>query len=830
MKLQNKALLTGLIMASIVGSTAMAAGVNNTVDTNATAYGAESYGKSNTITATGTSAFAVGFENEVAGANSFAYGHKNKATGINSFAGGEEAEAKGYNSLAIGSSAQALSANTFAIGSQARTIGTNTVAIGNGAYASNDNALAVGAGTKANGKDSIAVGSYVKSNSANNVAIGTEVTINSSKSVGIGNGIITNQSNSVAVGNGVTNTSDNSIGLGNGVTANNNAIAIGNGTGANNINTIAIGNGIDAKSTTSIAIGYGLTTDGNDSVNIGNINKGASKNSVLIGAFNNVNHSDHLYDPEGDTLIGNANTVQNGYYATVLGKDNKIDNANYAVAIGHKASVTSGESVAIGHEAKAGTTIGTSSADIAGKTYEFAGATPVGTVSIGDVGKERTVTNVAAGRISDTSTDAINGSQLYAVVSEVAKNKQNIKDLAVGVNMLGDVVKENQRNIKDVASAVNDLGNIVSDHETAIAENKQAAADAMVEAKKHTTVVDGDNVVITTGANAAGGKEYTVSVKKDLTDMNSVAFGANTDPKHSVANKDGMITFDGDKDTKYSANGMDIEDRNNLDTASYNLNGVQASSNGKDIRFSTNGITAGNQIINNVKAGEADTDAVNVSQLKKTDAKADANKATIDTLNQKVVANTADIRALEHTTLDHEGRITTLESENKDIKGAISDNSKLIDKNTKDITKNTSDIKVLDSKIDSVGRNALERANHYTDLQVNKGVAKASALAGLKFLDYNPKDKWSFAASVGHYRNANAVAVGAAYQPNENTMIHGGVTLDGEVAYNLGVSFKTGGQKQVTRHELEEQIRQLENNNIRMQEELNEIRSMLEKK
>ena len=822
--MNNKILLTGLVLASLA-TTTMAAGVNNTVTGG---FGSEAFGNGNKVPA--TSAFAIGYQNEVSGANSFAYGHKNIASGVNSIAGGEEAKAEGYGSVAIGSSAQALTKYTYAIGSQARTNGTNTVAVGNGAYASNDNALAVGAGTKAEGKDSIAIGSYVQSKAEHVIAIGTEVTAKSEKSVGIGNGITTSQSKSVAVGNGVVNTGNTSIGIGNGVTANTNAVAIGNGAKANNINTIAIGNGVDAKSTTSIAIGYGLTTNGNDSVNIGNINKGASKDSVLIGAFNNVNHSDHLYDPEGDVLIGSTNTVQDGYYATVLGKDNKIDNANYAVAIGHKASVTSHESVAIGHEAKAGTAIGTSSADIAGKTYNFAGGTPVGTVSIGDADKERTITNVAAGRISDTSTDAINGSQLHAVAFEVAKNKQNVKDLAVGVNMLGDVVKENQQNIKDVASAVNDLGNIVSDHETAIAANKQAAADAMEEAKKHTSVVAGDNVIVTTGTNAVSGKEYTVSVNKDLTDMNSVAFGANTDSKHSVTNKDGMITFDGDKDTKYSANGMNIEDRNNLDTASYNLNGMQASSNGKDIRFSTDGITAGNQIINNVKAGEADTDAVNVSQLKKTDAKADANKSKIDALNQKATTNAADIRALEYTTLNHEGRITTLESENKDIKGAISDNSKLIDKNTKDISKNASDIKVLDNKIDSVGRNALERANHYTDLQVNKGVAKASALAGLKFLDYNPKDKWSFAASVGHYRNANAVAVGAAYQPNENTMVHGGVTLDGEVAYNLGVSFKTGGQKQVTRQELEEQIRQLENNNIRMQEELNEIRAMLEKK
>ena len=742
MKTTNKKMMVLLAAMATISSSAMAAGVNNTVTGD---FGSESFGKNNKVTA--TSAFTVGFENEVSGANSIAYGHKNKAIGVNSIAGGEEAEAKGYNS----------------------------VAIGNGAYASNNNALAVGAGTKANGKDSIAVGSYVQSHSNNNVAIGTEVTINNSKSVGIGNGITTAQSNSVAVGNGVTNTSNNSIGIGNGVTANTNAVAIGNGTGANNINTIAIGNGVNANSTTSVAIGYGLTTDGNDSVNIGNINRGASKDSVLIGAFNNVNHSGHLNDPEGDVLIGNANTVQDGYYTTVLGKGNKVNNANYAVAIGHKASVTSDESVAIGHEANADTVIGTSSADIAGKTYNFAGGTPVGTVSVGDAGKERTITNVAAGRISDTSTDAINGSQLHAVVSEAAKNKKNIKDLTVGVNMLGDVVKENQQNIKDVASAVNDLGNIVSDHETAIAENKQAAADAMKEAKKHISVAAGDNIVVTTSTNANGSAEYKVALAND------VNFGATADSIHNNINKNGMITFNGDIDARHDANGVYIENRNNLDNATHDINGVTADSNGRHVAFTTDGIDAGIQTITDVKAGVANTDAVNVSQLKEVSNKVDSNKSKIDALNQKAA-------------------------------------------------KNASDIKILDNKINDVGRNALERANHYTDLQVNKGVAKASALAGLKFLDYNPKDKWSFAASVGHYRNANAVAVGAAYQPNENTMIHGGITLDGKTAYNLGVSFKTGGQKQVTRHELEEQIRQLENNNIRMQEELNEIRAMLEKK
>ena len=97
-------------------------------------------------------------------------------------------------------------------------------------------------------------------------------------------------------------------------------------------------------------------------------------------------------------------------------------------------------------------------------------------------------------------------------------------------------------------------------------------------------------------------------------------------------------------------------------------------------------------------------------------------------------------------------------------------------------------------------------------------------------MDYNPKDKWSFAASIGHYRNANAVAVGAAYQPNDNTMIHGGITLDGKVAYNLGVSFKTGGKEYVNKYVLQDQVKQLQADNAELRQELKELRAMIENK
>ena len=708
--MNNKILLTGLVLASITG-TAVAGGINNTVDPNAITYGAEAYGNSNTITAAGTSAFAVGYKNTVSADNALVYGHSVVASGTNSLAGGELAKAKGRNSLAIGSSAEANNDNTFAIGSQARTNGVNTVAIGNGAYATGANALAMGYGTTADGKDSLALGSLVKSNSKNNVAIGTVVTTNSNDSVGIGTAVTTKSNNSVGIGNNVVNNLSNSIGIGNGVATDFNTIGIGNGVETKVQDTIAIGNGVVSNGESSVAIGNAIHADGVKTVNIGTNVSATGVSSVVIGrdttvkgdnttvvGANNgtieasqsavVGYNNKVVGTDPEQLIFGSNSQTGKQGAIIVGTHGKAI-AQDAVAIGNNTLADVQNSVALGTNSTTEEAVSTDHIYINGEKYNFAGAVANSTVSIGANGKagfsgvqnyKRTLTNVAAGRIDDTSTDAINGSQLNAVIN----------------------------------------------------------------ALKFTTVVDGTNTTVTETKNIDGGKEFAVHVNKDLVNMNSVQF------------KNGVV-------------------------------------------INNNGINAGNKTITNVTAGEADTDAVNVKQLKDTK---DKLTGRINGLDQRVTTNANDIRAAEHTILDHEGRITVLEK----------------------------DVKDLDNKINDVGRNALERANHYTDLQVNKGVAKASALAGLKFLDYNPKDKWSFAASVGHYRNANAVAVGAAYQPNENTMIHGGITLDGKVAYNLGVSFKTGGQKQVTRHELEEQIRQLENNNIRMQEELNEIRAMLEKK
>ena len=754
--MNKKTILTTFVLTAVTAST-FAAGLDNTVNPTAAHYGAEAYGYTNTITAAGRSAFVAGYNNTVSANNALVYGVGNKAEGINSLVGGEHSKATGRNSVAIGSSAQALQDNTFAIGSQARANGADALAFGNGAYAENTATVAIGKTVKATEEGALAIGFNTEATARDAIAIGGNVkepgdTLTAQKTTASGR-------QSIAFGYKANSKGVSGISIGtNAYSEGRGAVSIGSWSIASGDGATAVGGG-HARADRAVVVGSG-NADGKESVSVGSYSRVYAEGAVGIGR--NVFIDDSATD---SVVIGSSSDTITKKNVTAIGSNTYSEVEN---------------SVALGTMARADEVVSTSSANIAGKTYNFAGKTADGTVSIGgkiisgyetdrygmpifddngnmipivDKTAYRTITNVAAGRISDTSTDAVNGSQLNAAIKGIDKNHQDIVDTEKGLQMLGDVV---------------------ADHEVAITANKQASADAMTEAKKHGSVVAGDNVVVTTGTNAAGGKEYTVSVNKNLTNMNSIEFGANTDSKHSIANKDGMHVFNGEVNANYDSNGIKIENTNTLETAQYTMNGMQASDDNATIRFTTTNIDAGNQQIHGIKAGTANTDAVNVSQL-------------------------------------------------KEIGNKVNDNSKRIDTNENRIND-------LDNKINDVGRNALERANHYTDLQVNKGVAKASALAGLKFLDYNPKDKWSFAASVGHYRNANAVAVGAAYQPNENTMVHGGITVDGKIAYNLGVSFKTGGQKYINKYELAEQVKQLQSDNVELRQELNELRSMIEKK
>ena len=320
------------------------------------------------------------------------------------------------------------------------------------------------------------------------------------------------------------------------------------------------------------------------------------------------------------------------------------------------------------------------------------------------------------------------------------------------------------------------------------------------EAKKHTTVVAGDNTTVTAGTNAAGGAEYKVAVNKDLVEMNSVNFGKATDDVRARIDKDSARFFNGSENIGITPKGIQIENTDTLEQATFTKTGMYASEGDKTVYYTTNGISAGDQIINNVKAGVADTDAVNVSQLKK--VKDEITAAT----------GTTTVTAGDHITVT-----PTINGNSRDYKVSLSEDiTNQINNNTTNIAKNTDDIKNLKGNVTNVQNDVADIQNNITninnnmnsfrgdlskmDKRIDKSVAGAAALAALHPLDFDPDAKWDFAAGYGHYRSGDAAAIGAFYRPNEDVQLSIGSTVGSdETVFNAGLSVKVGAHSGVSR-------------------------------
>ena len=245
-------------------------------------------------------------------------------------------------------------------------------------------------------------------------------------------------------------------------------------------------------------------------------------------------------------------------------------------------------------------------------------------------------------------------------------------------------------------------------------------------------------------SNGQGALVFGTHAKSLATD--AVAFGNNTiaDRANAVAIGTNAVT-----DAAVGVDGIDLNGTRHI------FAGEQPGavvSFGSKARTGAGGVAQYNRQLQNVSAGrvEADSlDAVNGSQLF-------AAYDEINNLGAKVRTNTADISALQDTSANHESRITNLENRQYNMAGEINN-----------------------------------RINT-TNQRINKLGASSAALSGLHPLEFNRNDKASFAISYGHYRNANAVALGAFYRPNERLMIGIGATLGAENQYNVSVSFKTG--------------------------------------
>ena len=497
------------------------------------------------------------------------------------------------------------------------------------------------------------------------------------------------------------------------------AVKDANGGGA----TMALGGGNKADYTLRTSmIGINNTVTGT--------NGAKSADNFVVGVGNTASNVQHL------TAIGSKNTVSDANNTVIVGDNRKVTGANNSVIIGSsdaETTTTVNDAVAIGHNTE---------------------VSAEGGVALGSKSKATVAAGAAGYDISTKAASTDTSSTWKATASAVS---------------VGDVANDVTRQITSVAAGTNDT-DAVNVAQLKKVETKISTVEA--DAKKHTTVVAGDNTTVTPGTNANGGAEYKVAVNKDLVEMNSANFGKATDNVRSRIDKDRASFFNGSENIGISPTGVQIENTDTLEQAKFDKYGMYASEGNTTVYYTTNGISAGDQIIKNVKAGVADTDAVNVSQLKR--------------VQDQIAASTSVTTV---TAGDHIKVTPTVNGNTHDYKVSLADDiADQITNNTTNISKNTNDIKNIKGNLSKI------------DKRVDKSVAGAAALAALHPLDFDPDAKWDFAAGYGHYRSGNAAALGAFYRPNEDVQLSVGSTVGSdETVFNAGLSVKVGAHSNVSR-------------------------------
>ena len=471
--------------------------------------------------------------------------------------------------------------------------------------------------------------------------------------------------------------------------------------------------------------------------------------TLAIGGGNKADYT-QLTSMTGvnNTVTGTAGNVAK--LNNVTGYNNTITNASNNIVMGNDHVITADNTIAIG---------GLSSSE----TRSVANTT-----TIGYDAKASVEGGVALGYKSNATVDK--GAAGYDISTKAASTDTSStwKATAAAVSV-GDVANDLTRQITSVAAGTNDT-DAVNVAQLKKVETKISSVEA--DAKKHTTVIAGDNTTVTPGTNANGGAEYKVAVNKDLVEMSSANFGKATDDVRARIDKDSARFFNGSENIGVTPKGIQIENTDTLEQAKFDKYGMYASEGDKTVYYTTTGISAGDQIINNVKAGVADTDAVNVSQLKR--------------VQDQIAAST---QVTTVTAGDHIKVTPTVNGNTHDYKVSLADDiADQITNNTTNITKNTNDIKNIKGDLSKM------------DKRVNKSVAGAAALAALHPLDFDPDAKWDFAAGYGHYRSGNAAALGAFYRPNEDVQLSVGSTVGSdETVFNAGLSVKVGAHSGVSR-------------------------------
>ncbi|RWZ96464.1 hypothetical protein EQ823_14995 [Escherichia coli] len=588
--------------------------------------------KANSFTDTGGgSSTAVGYHSTADGRWSTALGAKTHSLGEASVALGINTTSAGERSLAIGASATSTGGFSIALGRYANSVGEFSIAQGDHAETGADDAIAFGRESKALGIMSIALGATANASKEYAMALGASSAASAANAIAVGRNSAAAGVDSLAFGRLSAANAANAIAMGAESKAAENATAVGTNAEANGLNSIALGSGSIADVDNTIALGNQSQAVAAGAIAIGQGNKADGANAIALG---------------NGSITGGVNAIALGQ-GSYAGLEN-------GTAIGAQASAQGKNSVALG----------------AGSV-----ATDADTVSVGNTTAQRQIVNMAAGDISTTSTDAINGSQLYAISKSVADNLGG----GATVNAQGVVTSPNYRLKSGIFGTVGDALTGLDNNTLQWDSLKKAysAAHGTDTTSTITNVKDGaisdtskdavngsqlkttnDNVAtntanITTNTNSINTLTDSVGdLKDDALLWNGTAFSAahGTEATSKITNvKDGDLTA-GSTD---AVNGSQLKTTN--DTVATNTTNITNLTDSvgdlKDDALLWNGTafsaahgTDATSKITNVKDGDltaGSTDAVNGSQLKTTNDAVAANTTNIAT-NTTNITNLTD--------------------------------------------------------------------------------------------------------------------------------------------------------------------------------------------
>ena len=574
--------------------------------------------------ANGVNAAAIGVASNASAWDSMALGTLANASSDRAMALGRESKANATDSVAMGVRANASGVNAMSLGLISSASALDSIALGTGSQAKQDKAIALGKESIADGVNAAAIGVASKASAWDSMALGTLAKASSDKAMALGRESSANATNSVAMGVQSKASGVNAMAFGaNSNASNETTIAIGVNSLASGINTMALGQGSKATDYSAMAFGLGANSSGRYSIAIGQDTKAAIEHSIAMGYLANAAEAFTISQGAYSEATQRA-AIALGYTAKATDRDAMAlgsfanASAKSAVALGPHAKGTAYKSIALGADSEAGTNM--FDATSSGTTFKNdAGVnTPVsfaanssaigGAVSVGKAGNERQIHNVAAGRISATSTDAINGSQLHAVLNNSGFNIQENDTPRSRINNNGVVsFKDGSLTTANVAKTSNDT----------IVKFDVKTTNITTDGQGNVAAADNSNNVVTAG-----------DVVKTINEVRNLQMTFNGNSGSAVKKLGESLNIKGSNGLTTVATGNGIEVK--LDEATRKK--IDDASSAKEVSASVSGSSAVSVI--------AKTPAKNKDGVEVTEYAVDLSQATKDDIKKGVDANT----------------------------------------------------------------------------------------------------------------------------------------------------------------------------------------------